>query len=106
MKEQKKILIMYFIVKYFNKLLFLVCSINVYDYIKQNKMPTIRLRIKFLKNAFLNTLKFAINRAFLIHLSWIYHRFPINLRLKFPQRCFGKTNPVFLSTHDICLVEK
>ena len=76
----EKILIMYFTV-YFNKTLFLVCRINVYDYIKQNNMPTIRLRIKFSKTAFLNTLKFAKNCACLIQLSWIYHRFPINLRL-------------------------
>ena len=53
-------------------------------------MPTIRLQIKFSKPAFLDTLEFAINRACFIHLSWIYHRFLI----KFPQRCFGRTNPV------------
>ena len=44
-------------------------------------MPTIRLRKKFWTTAFLNTLKFAINRACLLHQSWKYHRFPINLRL-------------------------
>ena len=30
-----------------------MCPIYVYDYIKQNNMPTIRLRIKFSKTAFL-----------------------------------------------------
>ena len=74
-----------------------MCSIYVYDYIKQNSMPTICLRIKFSKPAFLNTLKFAINRACFIQpcmfhsfVMDIYHRFLI----KFPQRCFCKTNPM------------
>ena len=87
---------MYFTVLYFNKTWFLVRPINVYDYIKQNKMPTIRLRIKFSKTAFLNTLKFAINRACL-HLSSAMDIPPVPNQpktFKFPQRCFGKTNPV------------
>ena len=46
-----------------------MCPINVYEYIKHNKIPTIRLHIKFSTTAFLNTLKFAINRACLIHLN-------------------------------------
>ena len=85
---------MYFTV-YFNKTLFLVCRINVYDYIKQNNMPTIRLRIKFSKTAFLNTFKICKKPCMFNPAVMDIPPVPNQSNtFKWPQRCFGKTNPV------------
>ena len=70
--------------------------INVNYYMKMNSMPTNRLRIKFLKAAFLNTsiLKCAIKRACLYV---CYHGYTIPNKpatFKFLQSSFGKTYQV------------
>ena len=59
--------------------------------LKSNNMTKNLLRIKFSKTAIHNILKYAIKRAWLFV---CYHVPNQPTTFKFPQRSFGKTNPV------------
>ena len=59
---------------------------------KSNHMPTKRLRIKLSKKCFFNILKYVRKRACLIVMDIPVPNQPTTF--KFPQRSFGKTNPV------------